>query len=91
MLCIQVSLLACHTVTCRYGICYTHLYCDKYTLPFSELLLHAQVITDFIEAHPHRKITKKWLHAKLKDIAQREKGCWVINPQALAQAGVVAL
>jgi len=63
----------------------------RYTLPFSQLLLHAQVITDFIEAHPNRKITKKWLHAKLKDIAQREKGRWVINPQALAQAGMVAL
>ncbi len=48
-------------------------------------------MTDFIEAHLDRKITKKWLHAKLKDIAHREKGRWVINPQALAQAGVVAL
>jgi len=48
-------------------------------------------MTDFIEANPDRKITKKWLHAKLKDIAQREKGRWVINPQALAQAGMVAL
>ncbi len=63
----------------------------KFTLPLSELLLHAQVITDFIEAHPDRKITKKWVHAKVKDIAQREKGCWVINPQALPHAGVVAL
>jgi len=65
---------------------------QKYnTLPFSELLLHAQVITDFIEAHPDRKITKKWLHAKVKDIAQREKGCWVINSQALPHAGMMAL
>ncbi|KAL0034990.1 hypothetical protein WJX79_004632 [Trebouxia sp. C0005] len=47
-----------------------------------------QVITDFIEAHPDRKITKKWLHAKLKDIAHREKGCWVINPQALSHTGI---
>lgn len=68
------------------GLC-----CDKHTLPFLDLLWHAQVITDFIEAHPDRKITKKWLHAKLKDIAHREKGCWVINPQALSHTGVMAL
>ncbi|DBA98101.1 TPA: hypothetical protein ACH3X1_014721 [Trebouxia sp. C0004] len=47
-----------------------------------------QVITGFIEAHADRRITKKWLHAKVKDIAQREKGCWVIKPQALPHAGI---
>ncbi len=77
-------------MTCRYGICCTDRCCGEYTLLFSELLLHAQVMTDFIEANPDRKITKKWLHAKLKDIAHRDKGRWVINPSALAQAGVVA-
>ena len=51
----------------------------------------AQVTADFIGAHPERKITKKWLHAKVKDIAERQKGCWVINAQAPSDAGKVLM
>lgn len=41
----------------------------------------------FPEAHPEQKMTKKWLHAKVKDIAEREKGRWVVHAKALADAG----
>ena len=67
-----------------------HISCAYFTvMPAWQDLktLHAQVCMDFPEAHPQRKVTKKWLHGKLKDIAEREKGQWVIKPEALAEAG----
>lgn len=46
-----------------------------------------QVGLDFIEKHADRKVTKKWVHAKVKEIAERDNGKWSVNAQALADAG----
>ncbi|KAL3132337.1 hypothetical protein ABBQ32_008915 [Trebouxia sp. C0010 RCD-2024] len=46
-----------------------------------------QVGLDFIEKHSDCKVTKKWVHTKVKAIAERDNGKWSINAQALADAG----
>lgn len=45
-----------------------------------------QVCADFIE-HADRKVTKKWVHTTVKEIAERDNGQWSITAQALADAG----
>lgn len=46
-----------------------------------------QICTDFLEEHADRKVTKKWVHTTVKEIAERDNGQWSINAQALADAG----
>lgn len=46
-----------------------------------------QVCVDFIEEHAGRKVTKKWVHTTVKEIAERDNGQWSITAQALADAG----
>ena len=37
----------------------------------------------FAAAHPERNIVKKWLEAKVKEVAQHEGGAWRIRPELL--------
>lgn len=36
----------------------------------------------FTEAHPQRKVVKRWVHNKVKDIAEHTGGVWVIKQSA---------
>ena len=40
-----------------------------------------------MEEHADQKVTKKWVHTKVKEVAERENGQWTIATQALADAG----
>jgi hypothetical protein len=33
----------------------------------------------FTKAHPERKVVKKWVHNKVKDIAEHSGGVWIIK------------
>ena len=46
-----------------------------------------QVCVDFIAEHADRKVTKKWVHTTVKEIAERDNGQWSVTAQALADAG----
>ena len=41
-----------------------------------------------MEAHPERKLVKKWLTEKIKEVADRGSGGWRIKPEAVAAAGL---
>ena len=45
----------------------------------------------FTKAHPERKVVKKWVHNKVKDIAEHSGGVWIIKQSpATAPPGEVA-
>lgn len=67
--------------------CHLQLHPSLYALLSSKVSLPFQVCTEFLEAHPEQKVAKTRLHAKVKEIAERAKDHWIIQPQALQDAG----
>ncbi|BDA41437.1 probable chromatin assembly factor 1 subunit FSM at N-terminal half [Coccomyxa sp. Obi] len=58
----------------------------QFLLAHPELKAVAKVTQAFTEAHSERKVVKKWVHGKIKDIAEHSGGVWIIKQSAMSSA-----
>ncbi|CAL8461841.1 g1372 [Coccomyxa elongata] len=58
----------------------------QFLLAHPELKAVSKVTQAFTEAHSERKVVKKWVHGKIKDLAEHSLGVWVIKQSALSSA-----